>query len=66
MKDWINRLFGSVEKDLEAKLEIALEEGKKQAVSEITALLVSRLGTMRPETLAAGTVYLTAIGEQGR
>lgn len=64
--NWIQRLFGHVEKDLEVKLQAALEEGKRQACSELTAVLVSRLSTMRPETADAGKVYLSAIGEWGK
>ena len=66
MMNILQKIFGPVEKDLEAKLEAAanagLAEGKRLAYNEIAALFVSRVGTLEPEKLLICSKFLQDLG----
>lgn len=61
MLNWIQKLFGNVEKDIEKKLEQALEEGEYKALGEVASISLSRMMTLKPANAAQLQTALAAI-----
>lgn len=53
MITWIKKLFGDVDKDIEAKVVRAALEGEYQALAQMAALCVSRMATLKPDQAPA-------------
>jgi hypothetical protein len=63
--NWIQKLFGAVDADVEKKLEQALVEGEYKALAEVASVALSRMMTLKPENSVKCQAALAALGADG-